>query len=82
MPPFKTIKLRKNILSGQIYSDLPNKRTTQNVVSSKPTFKPFSFDYGASIESSENVACGTPVLGLTQSLVFGGRAATRGQWPW
>ena len=41
-----------------------------------------SFNIEPLQSSSEDVACGTPVLGLTQSLVFGGKAVSRGQWPW
>lgn len=38
--------------------------------------------HGVNIETSENIACGTPSLGLTQSLIIGGMASARGQWPW
>lgn len=64
----KTIKLRKNILSEQIYSNLQNKGST-----ARPNL----------IESRlDEITCGTPVLRLTQSLVIGGKAVSRGQWPW
>jgi len=31
---------------------------------------------------SDDAVCGVPVVGQSQSLVIGGQAAARGQWPW
>lgn len=46
--------------------------------------KPFIVEspHGVNIETSENIACGTPSIGLTQSLVIVGMASARSQWPW
>lgn len=30
----------------------------------------------------DNLVCGIPVIGLTQSLIVGGQSAGRGEWPW
>ena len=55
----------------------PHHQLNNNKFPTKPTVQP---NY---IESpAEDVACGTPILGLAQSLVFGGKAVSRGQWPW
>lgn len=72
------------------YITLPESRPVVNFVpqthfnTEKATVKPFIIEpqHGASSGISEKVTCGIPVLGLAQSLVIGGKAASRGQWPW
>lgn len=75
------MKLRKNILSGQIYSSSPSKEPNEKGSATKPIVKPLTVEptHGDKIKKLENIACGTPELGLTQSLVIGGKAIARGQ---
>lgn len=54
-----------------------HQQSHNNKFTTKPTLKPNNIE-----SSAEDVACGIPVLGLTQSLVVGGKETSRGQWPW